>query len=365
MLDAYFTPVPEAIFNGEVFHKNTIGGKIQIYRNAFPKITKAQIAIIGVGDQAHKIRAEWYKLAWRFESLNMVDLGNFAEPSDPQQRHFAVSEAMGELLALNIIVVILSNEGSYLGSHFHAFRDAAKSLEMVMVSSNIDLAEGSECMQLLQHPEYAKRVSNIDFLGSQAYYVSAETMDKLDRFNFENYRLGNIRRDIEETEPVLRSSDVMFFDLNSVRYADAPDVTQPSPNGLYAEEAATISRYAGLSNRLKSVTFFGLSSERSGAIGDTLVAQLLWYFVDGVTSRYHDHPVKNDSNYLIYRNRLENTGHEITFYKSRKSDRWWMEVPHPYEDETFFIGCSYKDYQKVCNGEMPDRWWRAYQRNLR
>ncbi len=365
MLDAYFTSVPESVFDGEVYHKNTLGGKIQAYRNVFPKITKAQVALIGVGEQAHKTRKELYKLAWRFDKLQVVDLGNFTEPEDLQQRHFAVSEAIGELLALNIIVVILSNEVSYMGSHFHGYRDISNALEMVMVSDGIDLEEGSECLDLLKHKDYSKRISNMDFLGTQAYNVSNDTLEKLERFNFENYRLGNIRVDIEETEPVLRSSDMMFFNLNSIRYADAPEVTKPSPNGLYAEEAATISRYSGLSNRLKSVTFFGMQSERQSTIGDKLIAQLVWYFLDGVHSRYNDHPVKNDVNYFIYRNRLENTGHEITFYKSRKSDRWWMEVPHPYEDETFFIGCSYKDYQRVCDGEMPDRWWKAYQRNLK
>lgn len=156
----------------------------------------------------------------------------------------------------------------------------------------------------------------------------------------------------------------MYFDLNAVRNADIDGLAQPSPNGLYAEEAVKIARYAGLSNMLNSATFYGLSNDRSHGLGDELVAQMVWYFVEGFTSRFNDHPVKNDENYLIYRNRIESTGHEITFYKSRKSDRWWMEVPHPYEEETFFIGCSYQDYQNVCDGDMPDRWWRAYQRHL-
>jgi hypothetical protein len=41
-----------------------------------------------------------------------------------------------------------------------------------------------------------------------------------------------------------------------------------------------------------------------------------------------------------------------------------MEVPHPYEDRTVLLGCSYADYQKACDDDLPDRWWRAYQRML-
>jgi len=365
MLDAYFTPVPEEVLKPEYIRKNTMGGHIKIYHKSFPKITKAQIALIGVGEQSHKVRQEFYALNWRFQKLNIVDLGNFAEPENEQQRNFAVSEAIGELLALNIVVLILSDEKSHLHSHFHGFRDTQKPLEVAIISHQINLEDGSECHELLKNKEHSSKLSNIDFIGTQAYYISEETNELLDRFNFENYRLGKIRTNIDETEPVLRSSDMMFFDLNSVRFADAPETQFMSPNGLYAEEAAQIARYAGLSNMLRTVTFFGLSNTRVTKTSDLLVAQLIWYFIEGINSRFNDHPEKNDPNYLIYRNRLDNTGHEITFYKSRKSDRWWMEVPHPYEDQTFFIGCSYNDYQRVCDGEMPDRWWRAYQRYLK
>ena len=365
MLDAYFTPVPEELLAQEFANNKTLGGHLHVYHKSFPKITKAQIALIGVGEQAHKIRKAFYPLNWLFDNLHIVDLGNFAEPENEQQRNFAVSEAIGELLALNIAVVILSDEKSHLQAHFHGFRDAKKPLEVAVVSHGINLDTGSEIHELLQNKDQSSNLSNIDFIGTQAYYISEETNQQVERFNFENYRLGKIRANIDETEPVLRSSDMLFFDMNSIRFADAPETQLQSPNGLYAEEAAQIARYAGLSNMLRSATFFGLSNTRNSKASDILSAQLIWYFIEGFNSRFNDHPEKNDSNYLIYRNRLDNTGHEITFYKSRKSDRWWMEVPHPYDNQTFFIGCSYKDYQQVCDGEMPDRWWRAYQRYLK
>jgi hypothetical protein len=135
-----------------------------------------------------------------------------------------------------------------------------------------------------------------------------------------------------------------------------------SPNGLYAEEAAKLARYAGVSNTLSSAYFYGLNPEAPHDADHVLLAQMLWYFMDGYCARFNDHPVHNHEDFLIYRNRLSSTGHEIVFYKSRKSNRWWMEIPHPYDNKSFFIGCSYRDYETVCNDEMPDRWWRAYQR---
>ena len=59
--------------------------------------------------------------------------------------------------------------------------------------------------------------------------------------------------------------------------------------------------------------------------------------------------------------------YEINFYKSNKSDRWWMEVPYPPDKNLKFerhtlIPCSYKDYEIACKDEIPDRWWQTYQK---
>jgi hypothetical protein len=107
-----------------------------------------------------------------------------------------------------------------------------------------------------------------------------------------------------------------MFDLKSVRQSDAPDINNFSPNGLYAEEAVKIARYAGLSNTLNSASFYGLT-QTDNSVTELLLAQMMWYFIEGATTRFYDHPVKSDPAFLIYRNKLESTGHEITFYKSR------------------------------------------------
>jgi formiminoglutamase len=50
----------------------------------------------------------------------------------------------------------------------------------------------------------------------------------------------------------------------------------------------------------------------------------------------------------------------ITFYKSKFSDRWWMEVPYPGGMERYarnsIVPCSYSDYQTATRGEVPERY---------
>lgn len=363
MIEAFFTPLIEQKFPNEN-SKNHFGGNIQINKKSFPLLDKIKIAIIGLDPAANQIRKSLYSLSWRFGNLPIADLGNIVKPEDQKQQNFAISEALGELQQMNIAVILLSGVEAPYVSHYHSYRNQTKSLEFVHVTPNVNFTEGSPLNQILKEEKSNNRWLNFDFIGTQSYFTTEESANILEKYHYENYRLGKIRSDIEEVEPVLRSSHSLIFDVSAIRHSELPNSKSPGPNGLYAEEAVAISRYAGLSNTLNTFLIHGYNEEINCEISTLLIAQMIWYFVEGVMSRFNDHPQRNHPDYLIYRNKLEETGHEITFYKGNKSNRWWMEIPNPYEDEVFFMGCSYNDYQDVCNGIMPERWWKAYKRMI-
>lgn len=360
MLDAFFTPLDESVWAPYRERKQTMGGRLLVNGKSFPKLKKAKLVLIGGGDGADEFRSSFYGLSWRFGDLVMADLGNLVHAVDEKQRQFAMSEAVGELLGMGLKVVIVGGVNEQMFGHYKAYRQYDAPVEIVQVASGIDMEEGTPLRSILV--EKPSNLFNIDFLATQAYYISEGTSALLEKMYFENHRLGEVRDAIEETEPILRSAHMLQFDMNAIRKCDAPASFLGSPNGLYAEEAARICRYAGVSNQLTSALFYGLNGALKDQTSQDLLSQMVWYFIDGFTSRYHDHPTHDSADFLIYRNRLSSTGHEIVFYKSRKSNRWWMEIPHPYDERTFFIGCSYRDYEQVCGDEMPDRWWRAYQR---
>ena len=94
---------------------------------------------------------------------------------------------------------------------------------------------------------------------------------------------------------------------------------------------------------------------------------MIWYFLDGFSNRKNDYPVGEKTDYLKYRVVIKDNKHEIVFYKSNKSDRWWMDVPYPVHQKIKYnrhhlVPCSYRDYQIACNDEMPDRWWKTFQK---
>ncbi len=53
----------------------------------------------------------------------------------------------------------------------------------------------------------------------------------------------------------------------------------------------------------------------------------------------------------------------ITFYKSKLSEKWWMEVPFSLDRRAYsrnsIVPCSYSDYEQAMKGEVPDRWIRT------
>jgi hypothetical protein len=97
-----------------------------------------------------------------------------------------------------------------------------------------------------------------------------------------------------------------------------------------------------------------------------LAAQMLWYFLEGYYNRKRDVPLKSKNGFIKFRVSMKQAEQEIVFYKSEKSQRWWMEVPVPSGKTQYqrhhMVPCSYKDYETACRDEMPERWWQAFQK---
>jgi hypothetical protein len=86
-----------------------------------------------------------------------------------------------------------------------------------------------------------------------------------------------------------------------------------------------------------------------------------------VNNRLEDFPIGSKKDYQKYRVALSQFKDEIIFYKSPKSNRWWIEVPyHPKEQSKYLrhymVPCNYDDYQTAMQDEVPDLWWKTYQK---
>ena len=185
---------------------------------------------------------------------------------------------------------------------------------------------------------------------------------------FDAHRLGDMQPFLHRTEPIIRNADILSFDIAAIRQSEAPGCSYAGPNGFYGDQAAQLCRYAGMSDKLSSFGIYEYNPEldHDGRTAH-LAAQMIWCLIEGFSQRKRDYPVGDYAEYFKYIVPLLNEGHELVFYKSDKSDRWWMDVPYPTGQENKYerhhlVPCTYEEYQQATNEEMPDRWWKTYQK---
>ncbi len=130
----------------------------------------------------------------------------------------------------------------------------------------------------MEQPNYIRHYNHIGF---QSYFVQPRMLETLDKLRFDCYRLGKVRENIEEIEPVLRNTDLFSVDICMIKHTDAPSHSL-SPNGFSGEEACALSRYAGMSNNLSTYGIYGYNPAKDrDNLTAKQISQMLWYFLDG------------------------------------------------------------------------------------
>ncbi len=384
----YFTPLNfEEISESQNFVETQFGNDFVIYKigSDFPELEGLDLAIIGVCEDRNStnnngcalspdvVRSFLYKMFGGSFRAKVADLGNITAGHSVDDTYYAVKACVDNLIRNNVVPIILGGSQDLTYAQFLGYKDLEQTINIVAIDSVFDLGNAEEDMSnmnylgkiILHQPNYLFNYSNI---GYQTYLVNQASLTMMNKLYFDAYRLGQIRDNIEESEPIIRQADMLSFDITSIKHADAPANPNASPNGFYSEEACQIMRYAGMNDKLSSVGIYEINPafDTSGKTSH-LAAQMIWCFMDGFYNRKHDFPSRTNPDYLRFHVVLQDQKYEINFYKSKKSDRWWMEIPYPPHKDLKFerhtlIPCSYKDYEMATKNEIPDRWWQTYQK---
>ena len=384
----FFSPVnTDNILNNYNLKETQFGNLFTIYKEGsdFPELEEMDIALIGVCEDRNSesnegcklapdaVREFLYKLYDTGFRGNIADLGNINAGHSTDDTFFALRSTVDYLIRKNIIPVIIGGSQDLTYAQFLGYKDLEQTINITAVDSTFDLGNPDEDITshsylgkiILHQPNYLFNYSNI---GYQTYLVDQNSLQMMNRLYFDVYRLGQVRDKIEEAEPVIRQSDMITFDISCIKHSDAPANPDASPNGFYSEEACQIMRYAGMNDKLSSIGIYELNP-KFDVSGKTahLAAQMIWCFFDGFYNRKNDFPSRTNPDYIRFHVVLQDDKYEINFYKSKKSDRWWMEIPYPPHKDLKFerhtlIPCSYKDYELAISNEIPDRWWQTYQK---
>ncbi len=377
----------EGVIPPDDFKRGTIGSYTDFNTESnFPNIEDAKVAIVGVQEDRggvlnkgcakspDEVRRELYQLYIQGENFPIVDLGNIKAGASKEDTYFALTEVVEQLIKKDIFVIIIGGSQDLTYANYKAYEKLEQTVNLAVIDNQFDIGEANEEIStkaflnkiILHQPNY---LFNASILGYQTYFVSPIDKKLMEDLYFDIYRLGELQSDISKTEPIVRNADMISVDVSAIRSSDFRANKAATPNGFYAEQICQILRYAGMSDKLTSIGLYEYNStlDVENAMSSQLMGQMIWCILDGFINRKKDFPVGSKKSYTKYRIHVENTEHELVFYKSDLSDRWWMEIPYPPHERVRFerhhlVPCNYQDYIDASQQQIPDLWWKTYQK---
>ena len=363
---------PQAL--GKNIHKHT-------KRKGLPVLANASFAILGVNESRNafvkkpeplnltEIRIQLYKLMMGNWNSTLVDLGDVEEGETVEDTYFVVKEIVAGLLEEDVIPIIIGATQDITYPTYRAFDKIVDMVNLVAVDSRFDFGADEELIS--SHSYMSKIITdkpnnlfNFSNIGYQSYFNAQEEIDLMERLFFDAYRLGDIAADITLAEPILRNAHLVSIDARAVRASEVGLSSNFSPNGFTGREICAISRYAGISD---NVSVLGIYESENTDQSFQLLAQIIWYFIEGFNFRRKETPSAKNSDFNKFI--VPTESEELVFFKSHLTERWWVEIPsiltsHTKTKSPALLPCTEQDYLDACDQNIPERWFKAYKKGF-
>lgn len=355
--------------------------KIRIYTDEFPDTTNCLIAIVGINEgraslqnsgsagAADIIRKHLYTLAANNYPLQVIDAGDVILGESPDETYQNIRMVMEWFLQQQILPILIGGSQDNTLGQYAGYEFLGQAVNLVVLDERVDLDD----------PEYLppartwlrrvfayepKYLFNYAAVGYQTHFNSPEMLALLDELYFDAVRLGRLKENIQFAEPEVRDADLMSIDISCIRASDAPGIAHATPNGLSGWEICQIMRYAGMSDKISSLGIYEYNPMFDNQeLTAKLIAQMIWYFVDGFYNRKSDYPIVSEKDFTKYIVNVADNDYDLTFWKSMKSGRWWVEVPFVVQERFErhqLVPCSYEDYENAIRNDVPEKWLRIF-----
>ncbi|WP_034920449.1 formimidoylglutamase [Gillisia sp. CAL575] len=381
----FLRPVEQELFEEIVSAKShNLGSQLLVHTQAsgIPDLENVQIAIVSVNENRladgyedeflnfNKIRRSIYSLYPGNWDLNIADLGSIDKGETVEDTYFALQSLVKQLLKKNIIPIILGGSQDLIYAQYRAYDFVEQMVNLVNVDSRFDLGDAEKPISsksyigkiVVNKPYNLFNYSNV---GYQTYYNSQEEIGLMERLFFDAFRLGEVSNNIKIVEPVMRDANLVGIDLNAVNASSINSSPNNSPNGFDGKEICALSRYAGISDKVSSFGIYEYTSNYSET-GNMLIAQMIWYFIEGVNYRSNENTLTAKKDFTKYQVPIEDE--ILVFFKSPRTGRWWIEIPFISNSNTklkrhTLLPCNHEDYLEACNQVIPERWYKTKRKN--
>lgn len=301
----------------------------------------------------------------------IYDLGDLLPGERIEDTYFALSKVIETCIKRDVIPFVVGGSQDLVMACYKGYEDLEQMINICSIDSKLDVGSPEEAIDadgfvshlLLQRPCY---LFNYAVVGMQRPLVPRKEIDLFNNLYFDICRLGAFNDSFKRAEPHLRNSDVIVVDFESIKCSDTDASSYTEPNGFKADQICKIMHYSGLSDKLSSIAVLNVSPDHN-SVSASLLAQMIWYFIDGYAQRVGDFPVGSRSAYKKFYVHIEDFADDLVFYKSNKSERWWLEVKYPAGKEKMYmrhqlVPCNAEDYDEALKNNIPDLWWQTLQK---
>ena len=370
-------PIDDDILNSIKSNKRgSIGEEIQIHTSSLglPDIESTDIAILGISETRNSFfesndfnlsnfRKEFYQLNLGKWKKSISDLGNLPNGETTNDTYHAIAELCLFLRKKNIISIIIGGSNDIIFPIFKSYNNFNKKVNIVSIDNQFDLHQDEDLLSSRSYMnkiiiDDSSKLNDFTNLGYQRHLCSPSEIDLMDKLFFDYISLGDLIGDDKSAEPILRDAHIIGLDMKALSWVSSGNYEYGNPNGIDSRLICILSRYSGISDKCG---YFGLFELLNNSISTKLYAQIIWYFIEGVNSRFSEPIFSDESGFIKYN--VSVSGRDLIFIKSNESERWWLEIILSEKNgKKRYLPCLESDYTSALNDNIPERWFRAIKR---
>ena len=361
--NSFLNEIDENYLQGSLYNKI----KIHSESDGLPNHELFDVCLVGVEENRNSffeskkqnlksIRKELYKLKFGNWKIEVSDLGDLPNGETVDDSYHALYDICKELLSKKTILVIIGGSNDLLYPIFKSFDTHNEKINIVSIDNQFDLYQDSDLISGRTYMnkiifDDSNKLNDFTNIGFQRHLCSIDEINLMEKLFFEYISLGEITENNLKAEPVIRNANIVGFDMKSLS-------NQGNPNGIDPRLSCILSKYAGQSNR---ANFLGLFELSDNLIANKLYSEIIWYFIDGIDKRVLETDFYDSQTFNKYI--VQTSGRDITFFKSKISEKWWVLIDSSKNNANNFLPCLEEDYKDALNDNIPIRWLKATKRN--
>lgn len=304
------------------------------------------------GKNFYQVRRAFYQLSKLDFEVPLSDLGDLISGKTQKDTHYILEEVILACLVKGAIPVVIGGSNDLAYALFKALNSRQKSVNYTQINSLIQLNNQEQPLNeknFLAKIFSDKKMKLGDYfhLAYQKHLNAKDVVNLMKEVDFEVLRLADMMGTMDEVEPFLRRADLVTLNCDAIESFSEPFSVHPQVNGLNRREICACMKEIGLGENLKSIGIFNYNTESKNLLNAQLLAQMLWYLVEGVNIQ-KTHPKERQFETFIVM--VENLNY--IFKRDTFSGLWYFGES---EDIQKCIPCSASDYENAKRGFLAKR----------